>query len=91
MNGWSWLWLGWLAYFGVVEGVALYQSGKVRARGDADPRDTFSEHVWFWLGVNTKGVGIDRGANWWARLRRVALGGFMLWLSIHFLTGGAYF
>jgi hypothetical protein len=87
----SWLWVGWLAYFAVVEGVALYRSGKAKGRGAADPRDTFSEHVWFWFGVNTADIGIDSNANAWARIRRVVLGAFLLWLSIHFLAGGSYF
>ncbi len=91
MSGWSWLWIGWIAYFAVVEGVALYRSGRAKAAGASDPRDTLSEHVWFWFGINTKGVGVDRDVNWWARVRRLILGGFLLWLAIHFLAGGAYF
>lgn len=91
MDGWTLAWAGWLAYFAVVEGVALHRSWRARKAGHADPRDTFSEHVWLWLGVNKRGTGIERDANAWARVRRVMLGGFMLWLSIHFLTGGAYF
>lgn len=91
MTGWSWAWIGWLVYFGVVEGAALYQSGKAKGAGESDPRDTLSEHIWWWFGVNRKGMGVERNANWWARVRRVALGGFVLWFGIHLMTGGAYF
>lgn len=90
MTGWTWAWLGWLVYFAVVEGAALYQSGLARGRGEQDPRDTLSEHVWWLFGVNTRGTGVLRDVTWWARLRRVVLGGFLLWLSIHFLAGGAF-
>lgn len=89
MNAFSWLWVGWIAYFGIVEGVALYQSGKAIGRGEQDPRDTFSEHVWVWMGINTKGTGVDRNVGAWARIRRIVLGAGLLWLSIHFLAGGS--
>jgi len=88
---WGWLWIGWLGYFAIVEGVALYLTGKAKGAGTTDPRGTLSEHLWAWFGVNPKGTGIAREVNWWARVRRLILGGFLLWLSIHLLTGGAYF
>lgn len=91
MTVWSWLWIGLGAYFAAVEAVALYQSRQARRRGEQDPRDTLSEHLWYWFGVNRKGIGVDRGANWWARIRRVVLGAALLWLAVHLLTGGAYF
>jgi hypothetical protein len=93
VSGWAWLWLGWIGYFAVVEGVALYKSGKAKGRGSVDPRDTLSEHVWYWFGINTTPGVLEnvRRANWWARVRRLALGAFLLWLAIHFLTGGTYF
>jgi len=91
MNGWTWAWLGWLAYFLAVELAAVVASIRAKRAGKADPRDTLSEHVWYWFGVNRGGTGIERDANAWARARRVVLGGFLLWLSIHFLAGGAYF
>lgn len=89
MNPFSWLWVGWIAYFAAVEGVALYQSGKAIRAGADDPRDTFSEHMWVWFGVNHKGTGVDRQAGAWARIRRIVLGAGLLWLSIHFLAGGS--
>ena len=42
--------------------------------------DTLSEHVWLWASVKGKGA-------WW-RIRRIVLGAFLLWLSVHMLTGG---
>lgn len=81
----------WFAYFAIVEGVALYQSGKAKGAGIDDPRDTLSEHIWVWFGINKKGIGVDRNVNAWARIRRLVLGGFLLWLAIHFLAGGSYF
>lgn len=91
MNWYTVGWLVWLGYFGVLEGAALVKSYKARKAGADDPRDTFSEHVWVWAGVNKRGIGIERNANAWARIRRVVLGGFMLWLSVHFLAGGWFF
>lgn len=66
------LWIGWLLYFVIVEAVALRNS----RRGD-----TLSEHVWMWFGVRKEQTG-------WSRFRRVVLIGFMVWLSLHFITGG---
>lgn len=75
MDAFTLAWLVWLAYFAVVEGVALFNGKRTG--------DTLSEHVWAWFGVSR-----DKPANGWARFRRFALGAFMAWLSIHFLTGG---
>lgn len=91
MSVWGWLWLGWGVYFAVVESAALVASWRAERAGAVDPRDTLSEHVWWLFGVNRGGIGIERDANAWARVRRVILGAFMLWLSVHFMTGGIYF
>lgn len=91
MNGWTWAWVGWLAYFLAVEAAAVIASYRAHRAGRADPRDTLSEHVWFWFGVNSGGTGVMRDSNAWARVRRVVLVGFMAWLTIHFAAGGAYF
>lgn len=88
---WSWAWLGWLGLFAGLESWALYRSWRARRAGRGDQRDTLSEHVWVWFGVNRGGTGVYRHATAWARVRRVILGAFMLWLTIHFLTGGEYF
>lgn len=47
---------------------------------DRDRGDTLSEHVWEWFSVKKPGP--------WAKARRTLLAAFMLWLSVHFLTGG---
>ena len=37
-----WLWVGWIAYFAIVEGIAIYYGIKSKAIGDAD---TFTHFV----------------------------------------------
>jgi hypothetical protein len=76
---WTIGWFVWILYFAVLEGVALFRS---------KPGDTLSEHVWVWFG--TQKADLSRPVTGWTRIRRVILGGFMLWLSIHFLTGGIW-
>ena len=73
------LWLLWLAYFLVVEGVALFNSR---------PGDTLSEHVWLWFGTEWRKGQSPRERSGWTQLRRVLLAAFMVWLTVHFLTGG---
>lgn len=85
MNTWSWLWLGWLAYFAVVESVAVARSIRAKRHGDPDVRDTLSEHVWWWFGT-ARGVQPDTSAY----LRRFVLLAFLAWLSVHFLGGGRF-
>jgi hypothetical protein len=76
---WTWAWIGWLGYFAVVEGAALYRS---------KPGDTLSEHVWMWANT-TRGPGpTGRQPSGWTRLRRVLLLAGVVWLGAHFLTGG---
>lgn len=78
MDIFSWLWLGWIAAFGVIEGLALARKKE---------GGTLSEHVWKWFGIGEAGEGRPEPTTWvW--IRRVTLGGFLAWLSIHFLTGG---
>jgi hypothetical protein len=89
---WTWAWIGWLAYFGAVEGLAIVRSVQARRVGKADPHGTLSEHVWLWFGVNRgDGVGLERDPARWAMVRRMVLGGFMIWLTVHFMAGGTYF
>lgn len=79
MSAWTWAWIGWGAYFLVVEGAALYRS---------QPGDTLSEHVWM-LANTTRGPGpTGRQPSGWTRLRRFTLLAFVAWISAHFLTGG---
>ena len=42
---------------------------------------TLSSHVWRWFSIK------ERSKGW--LLRRIALGGFVTWLAVHFMTGGA--
>lgn len=91
MTVWTWLWIGWGVTFCVIEGVALFNS----TRGD-----TLSEHVWAWLGVRTRkwqaagewDGGPDRRMpvtpKWTLRVARIVVLSFMLWLTLHFATGG---
>ena len=78
MTVWTWLWLGWGAYFAVVEGFALANSRD---------GDTLSEHIWLWFGFTP---GITRPISWWTRLRRFLMLAFLAWLDVHFLTGGLF-
>lgn len=73
-------WLAWIAYFLVVEGMALFNS---------KPGDTLSEHVWAWFGTERPKPGRDpRERSGWTQLRRFVLVAFMCWLTAHFITGG---
>lgn len=74
MDPFTWLWLGWLAVFAVIEGVAL-----LNARNG----DTLSENVRDWFGTKA-GTRITG----WVRVRRFALVALMAWLSLHFLFDG---
>ena len=70
-------WFLFILYFVVLEGWALFRS---------KPGDTLSEHIWVWFGTQ-KGRK-DKKVTGWDRIRRFILGGFMLWLGVHFMTGG---
>lgn len=67
------LWIGWLVFFVGVEAAGLLSDREDR---------TLSEHVWRWFAVN------DDRPDTWSWVRRLTLGGFLAWLSVHFLTGG---
>lgn len=88
MNAYTWGWVGFGLYFAMLEGIALYQSGKAVGRGEEDPRDTLSEHLWVWFGINRKGTGVDRNVGAGARVRRIVLMGALAWLVVHLLGGG---
>lgn len=73
-------WLVWLAYFLVVEVMALFNS---------KPGDTLSEHVWAWFGTQRRKPGeAARKPSGWTQFRRFALLAFLAWLTLHFLSGG---
>lgn len=71
------LWVGIVIYFVIVEGVALVR----KKRGD-----TLSEHVWDWFCLK----GEKDGKSAWCIVRRVLFFGFWIWLTVHFLSGGAW-
>jgi hypothetical protein len=52
MSWYTWAWIFWLAFFAVIEGVALF---------DKDRGDTLSEHIWAWFKIK------DKPRQWTAR------------------------
>lgn len=70
-------WIGIIVYFLVFETWALLR----KKRGD-----TLSEKTWDWFCLK----GGKAGKGRWCMVRRVLFFGFWVWLSIHFLTGGAW-
>lgn len=68
----TWLWLIWIAAFGVIEFAALKNK---------DKGDTLTEHVRKLIGTNTP------GRNWENWVARVGLAGLLVWLIPHFFTG----
>jgi hypothetical protein len=83
MGVWGWLWVSWIGLFLVLEGIALAR----RKYGD-----TLSEQVWNWFGIGKKdpqtGELIRPASSWHVQSRRVALLAFLIWLTVHFMTGG---
>jgi hypothetical protein len=77
VSGWTIAWLCWGAYFAAVEGFALANSRT---------GDTLSEHVWSFLGLRRNATW-NRTATGWTKVRRVAVGLFMVALGAHFLIG----
>ena len=75
---WTIGWLAWGLWFVIEESLAFW---KVGARG------TLSWLVWT-LGGTRDGVAPGPGPL--LRTRRFVLAAFMAWLSLHFLTGGAF-
>lgn len=65
-------WIFWLAFFLLVEGVALFNKR---------PGDTFSEHIWRVWHV------FDRRPTALVIVARVPLGLFLLWLLLHLTFG----
>lgn len=77
MDIWTILWVGWLAIFVVLEGIAIVRS---------DRGDTLSEKVWSWFSL--KGPKGELSA--WRAVTRFLFLAFWAWLTIHFLSGGAW-
>lgn len=82
MTVFDYLWIGWGLYFVIVEGYALYLN-TVEKKAESKTRRTLSSLVWF-IGGTTEGYRADV----WGWLRRGALGLFLLWIVVHFLSGG---
>lgn len=76
-------WIGWLAYFAVLEGAALVESYRRKQRIGPYKDGTLSAHVWVWFGTDK-----TTHANSWAYIRRFVLIAFMAWLTVHFVGGG---
>ena len=69
-------WIGFGVYFLVFEIPALIR----KRRGD-----TLSEHVWDWFCLRGK----KDGKSAWCIIRRIFFYAFWVWLTVHFLSGGA--
>lgn len=79
ISTWTWAWLGVFAAGALIEGVALVNS---------TTGDTLSEHVWAWLGVRGERAGDRVTPRWTLRVARLALLTFLMWITVHFVTGG---
>lgn len=75
MTGWTIGWLAWIGWFAVEEGLALWRGGTSA---------TLSGHVWRWFATAPDSKGPLVSA------RRLILMAGLLWLAVHFLTGGQY-
>lgn len=73
MSIWSWLWVALLGACALVELAAILNKKK---------GDTLSEHVWKWFAVK------DKKRVGWLGFRRTMLLLGMVWLTVHFVTGG---
>ena len=71
----AWIFMG--LWFVVWEALALMRD---------DRGDTLSEHVWGWFQLK----GRKDGKKPWQVLLRIGFVGFWAWLTIHFLSGGAW-
>ncbi|MDQ3539968.1 MAG: hypothetical protein M3440_04715 [Chloroflexota bacterium] len=72
MDSYYILWLGWLALFLTIEIPALL---------DARKGGTFSEAVWWFLGVGKRRTNLVQAR----RIIGLSFGG---WLLVHFVSGG---
>lgn len=78
MSNYTIAWIAWIVAFLVIEGTGIVRK---------DPGATLTEHVRDWFAVRDK-QGRTPKLTALVRVRRIALLGFMAWLSVHFLTGG---
>lgn len=82
MNAFQWGWVGFAAYFVVLEGLALWRSWRARKKGKPD-RFTLSSQLWVIFGT-ARGTK----ATAWAWVRRGVLVLALLWLPLHIGSGG---
>lgn len=75
MTIFSWLWIGWVTAFCIIELIALT---------NGIDGDTFSAQVWKLIGTGSERSGI----NWFFR---VGLAAGFAWLIPHFFTGWQWF
>lgn len=74
----DWAWIGFILWFLVCEGIALF---------NGVGGDTLSEHVWAFLGYDHRRVGPPKKTE---RLRRFLTLAFLAWLVVHLLSGGLF-
>lgn len=74
MTGWTWFWLTLGAVAATGEGIALARA----------PGGTLSEQMWHWLKVTPGKTSARAALQSW---RALAVGGFLVWLLLHFLFG----
>lgn len=77
MTVWTWLWIGWLALFGVIESVAAFN-----AKGG----DTLSEQVWRWL-TQPRHMREGKDPAPWVWAGRAGVTGLLIWMLLHFVFG----
>lgn len=70
-------WVFILVWFAVWETIAIIR----KKRGD-----TLSEHVWSWFSLRGRKGDLTK----WQALSRFAFLAFWAWITIHFLSGGAW-
>jgi hypothetical protein len=68
----TYIWITLLVVAGIVEIYTIFNK---------KPNDTFSEHIWRWF-------SIKKGTGKFKKTRRFILLVIMVWLAVHFLTGG---
>lgn len=78
MDTYTVLWIGWLLYFAIVEGVALKRT--------PNHLGTFSANVWLFFAV----ADLPADSRRWVHARRLVLLGTVAWLFAHFVSGGRF-
>lgn len=82
MSAWAWGWIIWGALFAAFETAGIVRNYQAKRAGEANPRYTLSQHIWYWSGFTKRPEGR------FLTLRRAALLMGLAWLVGHFLGGG---